>query len=97
MKISPIVGQQAVHRYQNIQRQVAEQNTPVQKNDALDLSTDAVSFASVLKAAKSAEFVRSPQESKRLAEISKQIENGTYNVDGRDVAQKMLENIGVLP
>lgn len=97
MKIDPVFGQQAIHKYQKVQQPVSAPSTYAQKSDELDLSTNAVSFASVLKAAKAAEFVRSPQENMRLSEISKQIENGTYQIEGRKVAEKMLESIGLQP
>lgn len=91
MKINP-VGQQLIIR--NYIGKTRVQDTPGAEpaRDQVELSEEAVSFASAMKAAR-AQQTRSDAELKEIEEITRQVRAGTFNVSGRDIADKMLEGI----
>ncbi len=64
-----------------------------QSKDQLELSTNAVSFAAVLKDAFHAIENRTPQEIERFEAVSKQVQSGSYEVDSRKLADKILDGV----
>ena len=55
--------------------------------DSLEISSKAKDFQTALQAAKASEDVRS----KKVEEIKKQMEEGTYQVSNKEVADKLVE------
>ena len=58
--------------------------------DKTELTSEAKTFSSTLKAAKEAMSVRTPAQTERINQIAQQIRDNTYSVSGKDVARKML-------
>ena len=61
-------------------------------NDKVEFSENAKIFSSALKAAKDVPDVRM----ERVEAIRRQIVEGTYNVDSRKIAEKMISHIALV-
>lgn len=59
------------------------------KNDEVILSADAQEFSQVLQAAKKIPDVRQD----KVDVVMKQLEAGSYNVDAKDIAARMIERM----
>lgn len=91
MKINPVSQQLIIKNYINKMR-VQDTADADPGRDQVELSEEAVSFASAMKAAR-AQQTRSAAELKEIEEITRQVREGTFNVSGRDIVDKMLEGI----
>jgi len=64
-----------------------QEKTQVQQQDRVELSTRKTQIEKLKKTVEAMPDVRS----EKVAELKQQIANGSYRVDGIEVAQKMLE------
>jgi flagellar biosynthesis anti-sigma factor FlgM len=90
MKIHSIQPQGAIDKYIKTQNKPAVQNERKQDVDKVELNEDAKVFSSCLKAVKESIHVDAAKKEERIAQIRKELENGTYSVSGQDVARKIL-------
>ncbi len=61
------------------------------ETDRVELSEDAIAFSAALKAAKQAMETNDADRIKRINEIKQQIDNGSYDISGESIAEKILE------
>lgn len=93
MKINSIPPQGPIDKIEKYAAARVKAAADIEKKDQVDqvvLNSDAKIFSSSLKAAKESIKADAAETEKRIAEISKQIQNHTYSVSGRDVARKIL-------
>ncbi|MFO7153013.1 MAG: flagellar biosynthesis anti-sigma factor FlgM [Bacillota bacterium] len=77
--------------YENLQKKVEKNRTERGENraeDSVSLSSDALEIKKALGYASKVSEIR--QE--KVARLKEQIQKGTYNVEGRLIAEKMLED-----
>lgn len=89
MRIDSIPPKDLLNRYIHVREKVASQ-PPVSSTDAAELTTEAKTFSAALKAAREAMETRTPEEISRIAEVAKQVADGTYSVSGDKIAQKIF-------
>jgi len=92
VKINPFSAQKAANLYRSFENQVKKDNLPVEKNTQADqviLSPEAASLQAALKASKGGEDVREA----KVQAIQQQIKNGTYRIDSRQVAAKIIDQV----
>lgn len=90
MKINSVPQSGMVERYKEQAVQRAAQVPTKAETDRVELSGSAKSFSAVFNEAKAGMDAVSEKESARFELISRQIQEGTYQVSGRDIASKML-------
>ena len=89
MRINSIPPKELYNKYIHVrEKPTAEQ--PVHSTDKAELTTDAKTFSSALKAAKESMSVRTPEDMERINQIAEQVKNNTYSVPGSKVAEKIL-------
>ena len=89
MRINTIPPKEIYNKYIHVQnKQTAFVSAPAV--DKTELTADAKTFSSTLKAAKEAMLVRTPAQTERINQVSQQIRDNTYNVSGKDIARKIL-------
>ncbi len=59
-------------------------------SDRVEFSKEAVTYTTALKAAKQAMETTDADRLRKINTIKQQIESGTYNVSGEDIAEKIL-------
>jgi len=93
IKFNPIQPVGAVKRYQGTQRaSAASESSGVQQaSDRVDFSDSGKLFAQALKHAINTPEIRE----EKVAALRESIQNGTYSPSSRDIAQKMLSNLGL--
>ena len=92
MKINSISQQIHIGKYtRNIRMQDVQEIT--QGKDKVELSDSAVSFAAAMKNAGATNITRSISELNEMQEIKQQIKDGTFDVSGKDIADKMLKGM----
>ena len=99
MKVSDTYGAQGVQvstfketapaKEAQQKRRQAQEGVPSSGGDKVDLSSTSKDVAKAGQAVAAASDVRS----ERVAELRSQVENGTYKVDARQVADRMLRDI----
>lgn len=91
--IDKIGGIQKIYKAYNInkKKEVKGAAAVEGKKDELTISQEAVDYGIVAKGIKIMRSIPDIREEKVNA-IKQQIDNGLYNVDGKDVAQKMLSD-----
>lgn len=87
MKINDIGRINAVNAYQKTNR-VKSTNKTEQKRDDLQISKAAQEMLKVQKV----DVLNAADRAEKVKSIKAQIENGTYNVDAKDIAEKMLKD-----
>lgn len=90
MKINPVSSQNVVNSYKEKKTAQVQAADYGKVTDTVELSEGAKSFASVIRDVQKGLDVRTPAENQRYAEIARQIKEGTYQVSGQKVAEKML-------
>lgn len=80
---------QGVSRYANVQKAAPKPAAVETQTDKVDVSASSRSFETALQAVKDAPEVRMD----RVQELQEQINNGSYKVDARAVAEKILSEI----
>ncbi|NLM50901.1 MAG: flagellar biosynthesis anti-sigma factor FlgM [Clostridiaceae bacterium] len=88
MNISKINPTGAVEAYKSISKEVrTEKVNKTKMKDSLTLSKDAKIFQTALK-----EVAQSPQiRQEKVNEIAKRVKSGTYTIDSKGIAKKMIE------
>ena len=89
MRINSIPPKDLIGKYFHVKPSTSVQR-PSQGVDKAELTNEAKSFSTFLKAAKQDIEVRNPADTARINEISSQVKSGTYSVSGIKVAQKIL-------
>jgi len=90
MKINPLTGQPVISAYK-AQRIICKVSELTPAADQLSLSREALALSSTISKLKAQMDIRSPEEAARLAEISRQIKDGSYQVDSRKTAAKIVD------
>lgn len=90
MKINSVPQSGMVERYKEQAVQKAAQAPAKAETDRVELSGGAQSFSAVLNEVKAGMETASENELSRFELISKQIQEGTYRIDSRAIAGKML-------
>jgi|GEM_PF-1663870 len=89
MRIDSVVSKDMYDKYIHVRKQTNE--TQVAKStDKAELTESAQTFSSAFKAAQDSMGVRTAEETQRIAQVSQQIQDGSYSVQGSAVAAKML-------
>ena len=92
MKIDSVNPQLMIKKYMSGARiKDTAKSTPAK--DKVELSDSALAFASAMKAARSIDTGRSAKELQEIEEITRQVRGGTFNIEGRAIADKMLEGM----
>ena len=89
MRINSIPPKELLNRYIHV-REKATADTPASPTDQTELTSEAKTFSTALKAAKEAIGTRTPEELKHIEEVKQQLADGTYSVPGDKVAEKIL-------
>ena len=82
MKINDIKHLQGMQKYQQINPKDQQMKQKTNKKDQLSISEEAKALL---------EQAKEPVRGDRVAELQQQIESGTYTIDERKVAEKMLK------
>ena len=82
MKINDIKHLQGMQKYQQVNQKDQQIKQKTSKKDQLSISEEAKALL---------EQAKEPVRGDRVAEFQQQIENGTYTIDERKVAEKMLK------
>ena len=90
MKINAIPPSDMVESYKGRKIQPVQKTERTMESDRVEFSDGARSFASVIKSVKDKLDTRTDDEIKHFEEVAKQIADGTYKVDGSQVAEKIL-------
>ena len=91
MRIDSVNQQLMIKKYMSGARIKEDQSKSAPAKDKVELSDSAVAFASAMKTARGVELTRSAEELKEIEEITQQVREGTFNISGRDIADKMLD------
>lgn len=89
MRINSIPPKELYNKYIHVH----EKSTPDQAKQATDkaeLTSEAKTFSAALKEANKAMDVRTPEELARINQVADQVNNNTYFVSGKQVAEKIL-------
>lgn len=89
LKIGGSVPMQGVSRYNNVQKPASKPAAGVDGMDKVDISASSRSFSTALRAVKDAPEVRMD----KVKELQAQIQNGTYKVDSKALAEKILSEV----
>ena len=97
MKINPVSNNNIVSSYLNTNSNIKSntKNEAEEISDSVEFSEDALKFSAVIKNVNIDLDARDPQELAHIQEVTNKIKNGTYNVDGNKIAQKLLEGTSV--
>lgn len=89
--INKIGGVGSVYTKQKVEskRELQEASQVKGKKDEVQISKEAMDFQLVMKAAKAARELPEVRE-EVIAPIKEKLENGTYEVDSRSIADKLL-------
>lgn len=89
--INKIGGIGGIYKNQKVEakREIQEAARIKGKKDEVSISKEAMDFQLVMKAAKAARNVPDIRE-EVIAPIKEKIENGTYEVDSKSIAEKLL-------
>lgn len=88
MRIESIPPNELLSRYSRIKGKTSGDDITV--TDETQLTEDAKTFSTALKAAKASLELRSPEQQARIDKVAQQVKDGTYSVPGRKVAEKIL-------
>ena len=90
MKINPILTSSLVQNYERANRVKSGESVYAQKADSVELSDTAVSFANAVREAKKDDGADAAERAKRVDELKRQIQSGSYHVASEDIAAKMV-------
>jgi negative regulator of flagellin synthesis FlgM len=93
INFNKISGVNSVYNNQKVdgKKGVQEASKTSGKRDNLQISKEAMDFQTVLKSVKLVNNLPDIREDV-IAPIAEKFEKGTYNVDGKDIAEKLLAN-----
>ena len=89
MRIESIPPKELLSRYIRV-RERAEEPINTSATDEAQLTEEAKTFSAAMKAAKECFETSSPEREAHIQEVARQIEEGTYSVPSRKVAEKIL-------
>ena len=93
MKITN-VSINAISNYTKINKVSVNAKTPAgQQSDSLEISSDALLFANAIREINNVGQKSTQEKAERINLITQQIKDGTYSVDPKAVADKILLNI----
>lgn len=94
MKITPIQRQQMISAYgkSRVQGISQAQGTPL-RPDAVEISPEGASFSETFRAVMQAMQQESPKAQERHAAVSKQVQEGEYDIGAEDIAGAMLRGL----
>lgn len=89
--INKIGGVNGIYKNQKVdaKKEIQELSQTKGKKDEVEISKEAMDFQVVLKAAKALQSVPDIRE-EVIAPIKEKLDNGTYEVDAKSIAEKML-------
>ncbi|MGE5632527.1 MAG: flagellar biosynthesis anti-sigma factor FlgM [Caulobacteraceae bacterium] len=89
--VNKIGGVNEIYKSQKVESKKGVSEVPQArgKKDELQISKEAMDFQLVMKAAKAAQSIPDIRE-EVIAPIKEKLENGTYEVDGKSIADKIL-------
>ncbi len=90
MKINPIITSSLVQNYERANRVKSGSAAFAQRADSVELSDSAVSFGNAIREAKREGGPDSAERAKRVADLKRQVQSGSYHVNGDDIASKMV-------
>lgn len=93
MKINSINSSGLVQNYEKANRVKSGSNPRVDRADSVELSDSAIAFAAAIREARKAEDVESPERSAKIAELTRQVRDGSYRVDSELIAEKMVSGL----
>ena len=94
MKINPIMNKNYAQYYNNTNKVAAPaKETPRGGIDQVSLSSEVRSFSKTMTAVKDQIDVRAPEEKNRIADIKSRVRQGTYEIDSKLVAEKMIDSL----
>ena len=89
MKIDPVSQQIMIKKYTaNVRVQDASAKSALK--DKVELSDSAVTFSAAMKAAGAIAGGRDTEQLREIKEIAMQVRAGTFNIPGREIANKMI-------
>ncbi len=91
MKIDSITPKKIYGTFSKVQEKPEVTAKKTSASDRVELSKEAVTFSAAMKAAKQSMGTNDVDKAKRIETITKQIKDGSYNVSGEDIAEKMLD------
>ena len=92
MRINSIPPQNLYCQYIYVKDKAADPPKYTSGTDKVELTKEAKSFSAALKAVKESIDTQNLSETKKIEKIKQQITDGTYNVSGYKVAEKMLDD-----
>jgi anti-sigma28 factor (negative regulator of flagellin synthesis) len=87
MRIESIPPNELLNRYSKIRGKVPDEVTIT---DEAQFTSEAKTFSTALKAAKTSLETRTPEQQARIDQVAQQVKDGTYSVPARKVAEKIL-------
>jgi len=84
-----ITGVSRIYDKQNKMGRVGEVHEAASKKDVLSISNNAKDYQTALKALKSIPDIRR----EKVEVLTEKYETGSYNVNGRDVADKIIKSV----
>lgn len=90
MKVSPIIAQQMIGKtYKTSAKDPVQGNNAAGRKDEVELSDSAKTFASAVREVK--QQIEDPAARQaKIDSVTSQMEAGTYSIDSRMIAQKIL-------
>jgi len=89
MRIDSIPPNELLSRYSRIKGK-ASSDDDISVTDEAQLTSEAKTFSTALKAAKASMETRTPEQQAHIDQVAQQVNDGTYSVPSRKVAEKIL-------
>jgi anti-sigma28 factor (negative regulator of flagellin synthesis) len=90
MRIESIPPSELLSRYSRIRGKVSADDG-ISVTDETQLTSEAKTFSTALKAAKASLETRTPEQQAHIDQVAQQVKDGTYSVSARKVAEKILD------
>lgn len=89
--VNKIGGVNGIYKNQKVEtkKEVQEVSQTKGKKDEVQISKEAMDFQLVMKAAKAAQNIPDIRE-EVIAPIKEKLDNGTYEIDSKSIAEKLL-------
>jgi anti-sigma28 factor (negative regulator of flagellin synthesis) len=89
MRIESIPPKELLSRYIRVRGKM-EEPVSTSATDEAQLTQEAKTFSAAMKAAKDSMEISTPEREAHIQEVARQIQDGTYSVPSRKVAEKIL-------
>ncbi len=90
MKINSIPPKELLNKYIHVREKETEANQ-CSGTDKAEFTSEAKTFSMAFKAAKEAMEITTPQQIQHINQVKQQVDNNTYSVSGKQVAEKILD------